>query len=377
PPGPPPGASVRALGIENEMARANHPIKWGTMVYGAGGKNGFYVPVMGRRDDGTLFEQTTWQVRRSDFDEMLLNVAKERDIPILKGSAKSVDTEDGRITAVRVEADSEGEIDVHCQAFVDASGQSTFLSKLGLVGQRDTGNYNRQIAVYGHFSGAIRPDEDEEDEVRRDDTIIFYREKYHWAWFIPLDDEIVSIGVVTPIDYFKSKNKTKEQHLLDEIKEINPMLASRVKDVTLHDIARSTSNYSYHIKDFVGPNYLCVGDAHRFIDPIFSLGLHFSMAEGRKAGAAIADAIMDIRSGISSVPSPLLTYQSECENGQEIIQTMLDAFWDFPLAFSLYLKDKRYRDNFIDMFAGRVYDTAPSKGLLELRRLNAQVAQTA
>lgn len=56
---------------------------------------------------------------------------------------------------------------------------------------------------------------------------------------------------------------------------------------------------------------------------------------------------------------------------------MLDAFWDYPLAFSLYLKDKRYRDNFIDMFAGRVYDTEPSRGLLELRRLNSKVQAAA
>lgn len=370
------GASVRALGVEEEMANANHPIKWGTMVYGADGKNGFYVPVMGRKEDGSLFEQTTWQVRRADFDDMLLGVARRRQIPILKGLAKEVQTEGQVVRSVTVQTES-GDVTVECDALVDASGQSTFLSKAGLAGSRDIGNYNRQIAVYGHFSGAIRPDERIEKELHRDDTIIFYREKYHWAWFIPLDEEIVSIGVVTPVDYFKAAKKSREEFLADEILTINPLLAERVQNVVRHDIARSTSNYSYHIKDFVGPNYLCVGDAHRFIDPIFSLGLHFTMAEGRKAGAAIADVLQSSDTGNGQIPKPLLDYQEECEGGQEIIQTMLDAFWDYPLAFSLYLKDKRYRDNFIDMFAGRVYDTEPSRGLLELRRLNSKVQAAA
>ena len=59
------GAIVRLLGLEDEMTRRNFPIKRGLTVYGSGGTNAWFVPVMGRDNDWNLFPQTTWQVRRA------------------------------------------------------------------------------------------------------------------------------------------------------------------------------------------------------------------------------------------------------------------------------------------------------------------------
>jgi len=76
---------------------------------------------------------------------------------------------------------------------IDASGQGTFLANRGVIGPKDRGNYDKQLAVFSQVTGAIR----DEGDVR-DNTLIFYQKKNHWAWFIPLDKDVVSIGVVTP-----------------------------------------------------------------------------------------------------------------------------------------------------------------------------------
>jgi hypothetical protein len=72
------GALVRGLGLEAEMTKHNFPVKRGLTVYGTGGKNAWFVPVMGRDADQKLFAQTTWQVRRAVFDKLMLDAAVAR-----------------------------------------------------------------------------------------------------------------------------------------------------------------------------------------------------------------------------------------------------------------------------------------------------------
>lgn len=364
------GASVRKLGLDLEarMKEAGHPVKWGTMVWGKGGKKSFYIPVMGRKEDGELFEQSTWQVRRSVFDKMLFDYAVEMGIETIVGTANDVVRENGEIKGIKVTT-GESQVELPADLIVDASGQNTFLSGRGIAGKREPGKYGKQIGIFGHFKKTIREDS---KEARADDTLIFYRELNQWAWFIPLDEETVSIGVVVPSDYFREQNESREAFLLREMHLINPELARRLENAELVNEVRGMSNYSYQIKDFAGKGFICIGDAHRFIDPIFSFGLHFALHEGRHAADEIT---RYFENPDESSENPFLQYSQYCEDAMDNIQTMLDTFWDYPLAFSLYMKSNKYRDGFIDMFAGRVYNATDSEGVTALRKLNAEGAR--
>ena len=79
------GNALRTLGLEAEMVGRGYPVKWGVSVFGTSGKNRFYVPVKGRRGNGELFDASTWQVRRSEFDEMMLNTARARGAEFIQG----------------------------------------------------------------------------------------------------------------------------------------------------------------------------------------------------------------------------------------------------------------------------------------------------
>ena len=369
------GASVRALEVTDKMELNRHPIKWGTMVYGAKGINKYYIPVMQRDKNNKLLKQQTWQVRRSEFDEMLNDVAKTSGIKSINARVMDVIQEKNGYLRGLVYNENGKEKKLHADLFADCSGQNTFFASCGITGKKEKGRYCKQIAIFSHFKGCVRPVAgDEEEELMPDDTLIFYAKKNHWAWFIPIDNEIVSIGVVTPSAYFKSTGETREEFLLREMQTLNIKLGERVQNAEMVEKVHACSNYSYHIKQFTGKNWLCIGDSHRFIDPIFSLGLHFAMAEGRKA----AEYFHDYLAGkLSDLDAPFASYQQECESGMDAIQTLLDAFWDYPLAFSLYTKDKRYRDDLIDLFAGRVYDKNPSAGLVALRNLNRGIIGSA
>ena len=365
------GASVRALGLELDMAKNRYPIKWGTMVYGADGRNSFYIPVMGRDKENKLFKQYTWQVRRSHFDKMLLDACTDQDITSVKGMVTDVLCNDkGVPCGIKYKNDAGEETEIHADLVADASGQHTFLRSKGLTSERLMGKYDKQLAIFSHFKRAERKVV-EGHPLQPDDTIIFYQKRNHWAWFIPIDDELVSIGVVTPSEYYRSKHENTKDFLLREMKSLNPELLKRLDDAEMVEDVHSCANYSYQIKEFGGPGFLCIGDAHRFIDPIFSLGLHFTLVECRKA----ADAIADYLSGKTAhLANPFEEHMKFCEVGMDNIQVLLDVFWDYPFAFSLYIKNAKYRDGFIDLFAGRCYVTDPPACIKALRKLQVEGA---
>lgn len=354
---------IADLGLTEVMERINAPVKHGTAVYGANGQNRFYVPVMSRKEDGSLEPATTWQVRRSAFDAALRQRATDTGVEIVEGRAMEPLFRDGTVSGVRVRSDATGRVhDLKASVVLDASGQGKFLAHTGVTSPIVQGRYFRQVAIFSHVAGALR---DEGDHPR--DTVIFYRQAHHWAWFIPIDDEITSVGVVVPSAYFRSRRESPDAFFRREVLTMNPELTRRLPDLECVEDVRSVANYSYRVADFTGPGFLCAGDSHRFIDPIFSFGVFVAMAEAQHAATCIAE---HLEHGPDDPLDPFRGYRERSEAGLERFQTLIDGFWSNPLAFGL-LVHRRHRDDFLDLFAGRVYDH-DSPGLRALRRLNEQ-----
>lgn len=355
------GAVVRALDLEEQMLRREFPIKHGLTVYGSEGKNAWFVPVMGRDANWNLFDQFTWQVRRSDFDQMMLEEAVARGADLVLGRAvEPLFNRDETVGGVRVRLEDGDILDIESEVLLDCSGQATFLANAGVTGPKYRGNYDRQIAIFSQVKNAIRGEGE-----HRDDTLIFYRQKYHWAWFIPLDDEVVSVGVVIPAAYYTEKRESKRDFLTRELHEINPELKRRIPEVELLEEPRSIVNYSYQVREYCGKGFICIGDAHRFIDPIFSFGLFETMKEAQLVApvvrAYLEGAHRDER-------NPFVEHQRNCEQALDIVEDAIDAFWEQPLAFAMYTH-VRYPDQIIDILAGRVFERQPSQAVKAMRKL--------
>jgi flavin-dependent dehydrogenase len=353
------GALLRTLGLESKMLQGGYPIKRGLTVYGPTG-NPWYVPVMARTPENELVPQFTWQVRRSDFDQMMLNEALARGATLVRGNATMpLMDDDGAVQGVRVEL-ADGPVEnIRAEVVVDATGQRTWLARLGgITGPKVLGRYCRQIAVFSQVAGAVR-----EPGERHGDTEIYYQRRDHWAWFIPIDDEIVSVGVVIPGDYFAAKQETKRDFLLRELRELNPKLSERVSEIELVEETRAIPDYSYQLSDFTGRGFLCIGDAHRFIDPIFSFGVYISIKEAQLA----ADAIKAYLEGSGRDDAkPFAAHERRVERGLDALQDLIDAFWEEPFAFAFLVHRKR-REDMLDLFAGRIYGEEMSPGHRELR----------
>jgi len=357
------GETVRKMGLGDAIKDIRCTIKHKTVVYGREGKNSFTIPVMRRNEAGELEKSTTWQVRRGDFDKMLLDKVQEVGVPLVYGKAmKVLFKEDGSPCGVEVRRADGTMVDVVGEIVLDASGPAAFLSAAGVAGKKERGKYSRQIAIYSHVKNAKR------DEL--DSTLIFYEKDNHWGWFIPIDEETVSIGVVTPSDYYRESGEEMRDFYVREMQKISPELTKRIPDVSLVEDVRAASNYSYHIHQFTGKGFLCIGDAHRFIDPIFSFGLQFALVEGRMAADTIAGYLRDDVG--QDQENPFAEFERKCEQGMDTIQDALDCFWGNPFSFAFFVHS-RYVDDFIDIFAGRVYQDDPSPGLQAVRKVNAKI----
>ncbi len=87
-----------------------------------------------------------------------------------------------------------------------------------------------------------------------------------------------------------------------------------------------------------------------------------------KEAEAAANAVKDYLNGKGRDDErPFAAYEIEREQGIDIVEDMMDAFWEYPLPFAKVVHD--YQDEMTDIFAGRLWDHQPSAALKKLRRM--------
>jgi flavin-dependent dehydrogenase len=167
----------------------------------------------------------------------------------------------------------------HCRFLIDASGRDTFLGNRFRAKHRNP--RHNSSSIYGHFDRAKRHDGKKEGHI----TIFWF--KHGWFWFIPLADGITSVGAVIWPYCLKARKKPVKAFFLDLI-AMCPALAERLTDAELVSDVGATGNFSYTCDCTHGTNWLLLGDAYAFIDPVFSSGVMLAM-NSAFAGADAVD----------------------------------------------------------------------------------------
>src|SRR3954451_8507517 len=229
----------------------------------------------------------TWQVRRSEFDNIMLNNAREHGVNVRESVRVLEVLFDGdKAVGVRIKTEDGAEQEVRAKVVVDASGQSSML--IDRLGLREWDPVLKKAAVWTYWKGAYR-------DTGRDAgaTLVIQTEgKKGWFWYIPLHDDIVSVGVVADHDYLFKDRPTKdlESVYFDEVARA-PGVQPRIKNATRCDIFRVQKEYTYRAKKAAGDGWVLVGDAFGFLDPLYSSGLLLAMTGASMAADAIDDAI--------------------------------------------------------------------------------------
>ena len=223
----------------------------------------------------------SYQVRRSEFDEILIRNAARVGAEVIEGCRVKGVVFAADHSSASVQAQHEDGRVQHWRArfVVDASGRDTLLGKQFDVKRRNP--RHNSSALYAHFTGAARHAGQDEGNI----TIFWF--DHGWFWLIPLADGATSIGAVVWPYYLKSRSKPVKDFFLETI-ALCPALSERLAHATLSSGVEATGNFSYVCERTHGPNYLLIGDAFSFIDPVFSSGVMLAM-QGGFVGAETVD----------------------------------------------------------------------------------------
>lgn len=229
----------------------------------------------------------TWQVLRSEFDAMMLDNAREAGADVHEGSrVLEVVFEGGRATGVTLDTE-EGKRFVAADVVVDAAGQAGLIQdRLGL---RQWDPDLKKAALWTYWKGAKR-------DAGRDEgaTLVMQLDnKLGWFWYIPLQDDVVSVGVVAPNDYLFKNRPTKDHGAIyaEEVARC-PGVGPRLVGAERIAPFRAAKEYSYRSRAVAGDGWVLVGDAYGFLDPLYSSGILLALQSGALAADCIHDGLV-------------------------------------------------------------------------------------
>jgi flavin-dependent dehydrogenase len=228
----------------------------------------------------------TWQVERGEFDQMLLENAREHGVDAHEGvHVLEVVFEGDRAVGVRIK-DAEGtRREIRARVVVDASGQAAMLQNRFKLRLWDP--VLNKGAIWTYWEGAYRDTGRDEGAT----MVLQTADKQGWFWYIPLHDNIVSVGVVAPFDYlFKNRSGSHEDTYREEV-DACPAVGKRVRNATRKTGYFVTRDYSYRSKQVAGDGWVLVGDAFGFLDPLYSSGVLLALKSGELAADAICDGL--------------------------------------------------------------------------------------
>ncbi|MBE0620114.1 MAG: tryptophan 7-halogenase [Burkholderiales bacterium] len=212
-----------------------------------------------------------YQVRRAEFDEILIRNASRKNARVVEGcQVQDVNFLPGNTGALAQARHDDGSIEsVHARFVLDASGRDTFLGNRFKAKRRN--RKHNSTAIYAHFAGAERSTGKAAGNI----TIFWF--EHGWFWFIPLADGATSVGAVTWPYYMKTRNRKPLEQFFQETIALCAPLRERMVHAQPASPVEATGNYSYVCDRTHGSNYLLLGDAYTFIDPVFSSGVMLAM----------------------------------------------------------------------------------------------------
>jgi flavin-dependent dehydrogenase len=207
----------------------------------------------------------------------------------------------------------------------------------------------RNGAIYAYFKGAYR------DEGRNAGAtiVIHTAQREGWFWFIPLADDITSVGVVAPPEYLFTGRGDDPQAVLDAEIAACPGAQRRLTGAKQVGRIYVTRDFSYVAREMAGPGWVLCGDAFGFLDPVYSSGVMLAMRMGECAGDAIDEAL-----AAGDVSAQRLgKFEAELRGGMRSVRQLIEAFYDRRFSFAEFLKrHPEQHDNLVRILVGDVFN---------------------
>lgn len=348
---------MREIGFLEIMEAADFPRSGGVVYHPPVGSN---VPIAyAEFEDERTGQAHTYHVDRAKFDLLLLKHTESLGCKILEGV--SVDevsfTADGQANGVRARVGGEP-IVIPARVVVDAGGRSTKIGRQ-LDLRRDHPVLD-QFALHSWYVGVDRGRRRSESYTH----VYFLPHVRGWAWQAPIDQAITSIGLVAAKEAYQTSGLTVDDFFLDSLQGNKALAKATRRAEPINDL-KGEVNYSYRLDRLCGDGWLAVGDAARFIDPVFSSGVGAAMDGARLAASSIEAAVSagDFRR------DAFRGYEDEVLAGSAIWDDFIRLFYRLLPAFTHLLESKEHRPAMLRMIQGDLVPDSEPEVLTQMRAL--------
>ena len=318
--------------------------------------------LFGERDQPGVDRDYTFHVDRGKFDLVLLKHAESCGAEVFQGvRTTSVDFSDPDNPVMKCKMGRKT-VDVRVGMVVDASGRRTMLGNQLKVKESDP--VFNQYAIHSWFDNfdrkALAIDKKQSDYI----FIHFLPIVDTWVWQIPITDTITSVGVVTQKVRFAASKSDREEFFWDTVGS-RPELLDALKNSDQVRPFKSEGDYSYAMRQIAGDGFVLIGDAARFVDPIFSSGVSVALNSARIAAqdviaAAGAGDFRQHRFG---------NYTTMLRRAVSYWYEFISIYYRLNILFTAFVQDPRYRLDVLKMLQGDVYDGEEPKALAEMREI--------
>lgn len=319
------------------------------------------------REQPGVNKNYTYHVDRGKFDLMLLQHANKLGATVYEGVKVSEVDFSPKHPVVKFKMGRK-ELGVSVRMVADASGRQTFLGNQLRLKMKDP--VFDQYAIHTWFGDydrkALAKSEVQQDYI----YIHFLPISNSWIWQIPITDDITSIGVVTQKSNFASSKQEREKFFWSSVAS-RPKLEEALQRATRLRHFKDEGDYSYAMKQLSGDRFVLVGDAGRFVDPIFSTGVSIALNSSRFAQRDILSALE--RNDFSR--ESFSEYESTLRRGTKNWYDFISVYYRLNVLFTYFITDKRYRLDVLKLLQGDVYDEAQPPVLDKMRAMVAQVEQ--
>ena len=359
--------SFARLGVLDWLRRSACPRKYSVQ----------FVSTTGKLSQPFYFYQTiehecavTWQVLRSEFDRMMLANAQDKGVEVRQGVAvRALTTQGGRATGVRADVRGGGSETFNAGVVVDATGRDTLLANKFGWKRRDPDL--DKMSIFTYFKGARR-----DPGIDAGATTVAYIPEKGWFWYIPLSDDVLSVGVVAEHDYLYRGSRDPKEIFSREAYTC-AWIREHLEGAPQMGTIYVTGDFSYRSTEIGGDGFCLIGDAFSFLDPVFSSGVFLAL----KSGEMAADAIDRGLEAGDITASTFDEYARDLRYALDSFRKLVLSFYDQTFSFGEFVST--YPDLnplLVDALVGNVYkDLHPLFTALEdfsRRRSTSDLART-
>lgn len=265
----------------------------------------------------------TWQVLRSEFDQMLLDNAREKGAHVLEETTvKELLRDNGKVVGVRAQKKSGEVVEFRAPITLDCSGKEAFTTTRN--GWRTPDPNLNKVAVWTYYKGSKR-----EPGIDEGATTVAYVPEKGWFWHIPQHNDMVSVGVVAEGKYLTRDGVREPERIFKREIEQNAWIKDHLSVGEQVGKYFLINEYTQHARHCGSDGLLLVGDAFAFLDPVFSSGVMLALKSGTLAGEAVHQAIVE---GNFS-PDRFAEYGRVLREGVENMRKLVYAFYNPQFSF--------------------------------------------